>query len=170
MIKLLDILKYDYPPTISGRLSEVLSEITLNINNAADISGSVTEGEFTIGNIEYTYNINSIQNPYKDLGSFYNVQFNEKNNTSEPNTKTGNAKENYIKILSTMYKIICDFASTEHPDYIGLSTLNKSGYWNVYNTLTKTNKVPGYTRKDAGLEFTTKNDDKGKFIVLKRVE
>jgi hypothetical protein len=166
MIKLLDILKYDYLPTIQGYLLEALYEIELSTKNAVETNNN----EFTVGNIEYTYNISQIQNPYQDSGSFYSVQFNEKNNTSEPNTKTGNAKENYIKILSTMYKIINDFATTKHPDYIGLSTLDKSGYWNVYNTLTKTNSIPGYTRKDAGLKFTTKNDNKDKFIVLKRVK
>jgi hypothetical protein len=37
-----------------------------------------------------------------------------------------------------------------------------------YNNLTKTNQLPDYSRKDAGLDFTSKSGEKGKFIVLKR--
>jgi hypothetical protein len=69
-----------------------------------------------------------------------------------------------------MYKIILDFVEKEKPKYIGISSLDKSGYWNIYNNLAKTNKIPDYSRKEAGLDFTTKSGDKGKFVVLKRIE
>ena len=69
-----------------------------------------------------------------------------------------------------MYKIILDFVENKKPKYIGISSLDKSGYGNIYNNLSKTNKIPGYTRKDAGLDFITKSGDKGKFVVLKKIE
>jgi len=168
--------KFNTPVTLSSRLSSQLyelkvNEITLSPENAVEINGDVFEGEFKVGEIEYKYSIKNIPNPYKnDEGLFYGIQFDEKYNTKSPNEPTGNAKENYIKILSTIYKIILDFAEKEKPKYIGISSLNKSGYWNIYNNLSKTNKIPGYTRKDVGLDFTTKLGDKGKFVVLKRIE
>ena len=61
-----------------------------------------------------------------------------------------------------------NFVEKEKPEYIGISSLDKSGYGNIYNNLTKTNKLPGYSRKDAGLDFITKSGEKGKFIVLKK--
>jgi hypothetical protein len=176
MIKLIDILKFDTPVTLSGRLHSQLyelkvNEITLNTSNAVKINGDLFDGEFKVGDIEYIYSVRSMPNPYKnDEGLFYNIQFDEKYNDGSSNEPTGNAKENYIKILSTMYKIILDFVENKKPKYIGISSLDKSGYQNIYNNLTKTNKIPGYSRKDAGLDFITKSGNKGKFVVLKRIE
>jgi hypothetical protein len=96
--------------------------------------------------------------------------FDEKYNDKSSNEPTGNARENYIRILSTMYKIILDFAEKEKPKYMGISSLDKSGYRNIYNNLSKTNFIPNYTKKDAGLEFTNREGDKGKFIVFKKIE
>jgi len=145
-----------------------VNEIALNPNNAVEIYGDLFSGEFKVGNIEYIYSIKNIPSPYKDGELFYNIQFDEKNNNESSNEPTGNARENYIKILSTMYKILLDFVEQEKPEYIGISSLDKSGYRNIYNNLTKTNKLPGYSRKDAGLDFISKSGEKGKFIVLKK--
>ena len=178
MIKLIDLLneKFNTPNILSNKLSSQLyelkiNEITLNPSNAVEIYGDLTNGDFTVGEHDYNYRIIKMdKNPYNS-DSFYNIDFHEIGNKN-PNISlpTGNAKENYIKILSTIYKIILDFTESIKPEYIGISSLDKSGYWNIYNNLTKTNKIPGYSRKDAGLDFTSKSGDTGKFVILKRIE
>jgi hypothetical protein len=145
-----------------------VNEIKLSVENSAKIDGDIFEGSFKVGNMEYEYSIDNMDNPYKDGGIFYNVSFKEKNNNKKQNEPTGNAKENYIKILSTMYKIIVNLIKSQNPEYIGISSFDKSGYWNIYNNLTKTNPIDGYSRKDSALTFKNKNGDTGKFIVLKR--
>lgn len=170
---IVDTSKYNYTPKLSNKIFSQLhelkvNEIALNPNNAVEIYGDLFSGGFKVGNIEYIYSIKNIPSPYKDGELFYNIQFDEKNNNESSNEPTGNARENYIKILSTMYKILLDFVEQEKPEYIGISSLDKSGYKNIYNNLTKTNKLPGYSRKDAGLDFVSKSGEKGKFIVLKK--
>lgn len=170
---IVDTSKYNYTPKLSNKIFSQLhelkvNEIALNPNNAVEIYGDLFGGEFKVGNIEYIYSIKNIPSPYKDEKLFYNIQFDEKNNNESSNEPTGNARENYIKILSTMYKILLDFVEKEKPEYIGISSLDKSGYRNIYNNLTKTNTLPGYSRKDAGLDFVSKSGEKGKFIVLKK--
>jgi hypothetical protein len=165
--------KYNQPITLQDKLSTQLyemkvNEIKLSVENSAKIDGDIFEGSFKVGNMEYEYSIDNMDNPYKDGGIFYNVSFKEKNNNKKQNEPTGNAKENYIKILSTMYKIIVNLIKSQNPEYIGISSFDKSGYWNIYNNLTKTNPIDGYSRKDSALTFKNKNGDTGKFIVLKR--
>jgi hypothetical protein len=165
----LDIPKFNQPKTIQQYLVENINEISLSKENAADINGDLTGGTFTVGDITYEYSIKNISNPYKDLGTFYNIQFTPRGEvTSTP--KGG--KENYIKILSTMYKIIVDFIEKEKPTYIGISSLDNTGdknYHTVYNRLTDNNLklIPGYFRKDSNLQFDSPQG-KGRFIVLQR--
>jgi hypothetical protein len=165
----LDIPKFNQPKTTQQYLIETINEISLSKENAVDIDGDLAGGTFTVGDITYEYSIKNIPNPYKDLGLFYNVQFTPRGEvTSIP--KGG--KENYIKILSTMYKIIVDFIDKEQPDYIGISSLDNSrdkNYHTIYNRLTNNNLnlIPGYFRKDSSLQFDSPQG-KGRFIVLKR--
>ena len=164
----LDIPKFNYERTLSENLWHTLNEISLSKENAVGINGDLTGGTFTVGNITYEYSIKNIPNPYKDLGLFYNIQFTPKGElTSIPQM----GKENYIKILSTMYKIIVDFIDKKQPEYVGISSLDNNGknYHKVYANLTdnKANNIPGYFRKDVNLEFNTPQG-KGKFIVLKK--
>jgi hypothetical protein len=166
--------KYNYTPKLSNKIFSQLhelkiNEITLNPNNAVEVYGDLDNGDFTVGEYDYNYRIIKLDsNPYNS-NSFYNIDFHEIGNKSpNPSLPTGNAKENYIKILSTMYKIILDFTQNISPEYIGISSLDESGYWNVYNNLTKTNQIPGYSRKDVGLQFKDRNGKNGKFIILKR--
>jgi cytidyltransferase-like protein len=165
----LDIPKFNQPKTFVDKLCESLHEITLSKDNAVEINGDLTGGEFIVDDITYEYSIKNIPNPYKDLGLFYNIQFTPKGEiTSIP--KGG--KENYIKILSTMYKIIVDFIEKEKPEYVGISSLDNKGdknYHRIYANLTdnKFNKIPGYFRKDVNLEFNTP-EGKGRFVVLKK--
>tara|TARA_R110002126_G_scaffold5495_3_gene29121 strand:- start:157 stop:1293 length:1137 start_codon:yes stop_codon:yes gene_type:complete len=164
----LDIPKFNQPKTIQQYLIESINEINLSKENAADINGDLTGGTFAVDDITYEYSIKNIPNPYKDLGLFYNIQFTPRGEvTSIP--KGG--KENYIKILSTMRKIIVDFMEQKNPDYVGISSLDNSGsknYHTVYNRLTSNpaNLLPGYFRKDSNLEFDSPQG-KGRFIVLK---
>jgi hypothetical protein len=131
----------------------------------------VKKGEFKVGDIEYTYFIDSIDSPYGGESDFYSIAFDEKYNTSK-NIPTGNAKENYIKILSTMYKIILNFTQSQKPEYIGIASMDNMGsknYHTIYANLTdnKSNRIPGYFRKDVNLPFNTPQG-KGRMVVLKR--
>lgn len=152
-----------------------INEILLSPNNAVEIEGNIFNGKFKVGDINYDYSISKFPNPYKD-GDFYNINFGEiGNKNTDLNTRTKNAGgQNYIKILSTMYKIILDFCKEKQPNYIGISDIEGSGYSNVYNDLTKTNKLPGYSRKDAKVNFVTKDSENrninGSFVVLKKVQ
>ena len=173
---IVDIPKYNYAPKLSNKIFSQLhelkiNEITLNSNNAVEVYGDLNNGYFTVGEYDYNYRIIKLdKNPYNN-NSFYNIDFHEIGNKNpNPSTPTGNAKENYIKILSTMYKIILDFTQDESPEYVGISSLDESGYWNVYNNLIKTNQIPGYSRKDVGLQFKDKDGKNGKFIILKRTD
>jgi hypothetical protein len=166
-IYFLDSEKYNRPRTIHENLWHTLNEIILSPNNAVEINGDLTKGKFQVGNIKYTYDIKQVSNPYDDGGRFFNIMFHPEDNiTSTPQE----GKENYIKILSTMYKVILDFAEEAEPEYIGISSLdNNKNYHMVYANLTdnKSNRIPGYFRKDVNLEFNTPQG-KGRFVVLKR--
>ena len=166
----IDIPKFNYKKTLTENLWHTLNEITLSKDNAVKINGDLTGGNFKVGDITYNYNIVNLINPYSnDLGKFYNIQFTpEENITSNPQ----GGKENYIKILSTMFKIISDFAEKEKPEYIGIASMDNDGsknYHKVYNNLTdnKYNNIPGYFRKDVSLKFNS-SEGKGQFVVLKR--
>lgn len=167
-------IKYNYSPTLTSLLSSQLyemkvDEIKLNPENAVETYGDINNGDFTVGDYDYNYRIINMENNPYNSNSFYNIDFSEIGNyKSDPNLPTGNAKENYIKILSTMYKIILDFIKNVKPEYIGISSLDNSGYWNIYNNLIKSNPLSGYSRKDAGLSFTNRNGQPGKFIILKK--
>jgi hypothetical protein len=168
---ILDIPKFNQPKTFIDKLNESLNEITLSKDNAVEINGDLMGGEFSVGNKIYEYSIKNIPNPYKDLGLFYNIQFTPQENITSTPTKDTEPKD-YIKILSTMYKIIVDFIEKRKPDYIGIASLNNIGdknYHRIYTNLTdnKYNRIPGYFRKDASLEFDSPAG-KGRMVVLKR--
>jgi hypothetical protein len=175
MIKLVDLLnieKFNYQKTISENLWNTLNEIILSTDNAVEIFGDLTDGQFQVGDQIYIYKIKEFPTPpYYNPGLFYNIEFHPKDNiTSAPQ----GGKENYIKILSTMYKIILNFANKVKPEYIGIASLdndNSKNYHMVYANLTdnKFNRIPGYFRKDVSLRFSGPNGD-GKMIVLKRKE
>ena len=166
----LDTEKYNRPKTFIDKLRESLHEITLSKDNAVEIYGNLDKGKFQVGNTTYTYDIKQVSNPYDDGGRFFNIMFHpEENVTSTPQE----GKENYIKILSTMYKVILNFAEEAEPEYIGIASMdnnNSKNYHTIYTNLTdnKFNRIPGYFRKDVSLEFNTPQG-KGKFIVLKRI-
>ena len=146
-------------------------KITLNPNNAVEVYGDLTKGKFQVENDVYLYDIKQVKNPYDDGGRFFNIMFYPKGDMTDIPTGTSN-KENYIKILNTIYKIILDFAKEVEPEYIGISSMDNNrskNYHTVYTNLTdnKFNRIPGYFRKDVNLPFDT-SKGKGRFIVLKR--
>ena len=167
----LDTPKFNQPKTFTDKLNESLNEITLNPSNSVETYGNLTNGNFQIDDMTYIYDIKQVKNPYNDGERFYNIMFHPKDNvTSSPTSDT--TKENYIKILNTMYKIILDFAKEAEPEYIGISSLDNDGsknYHKIYANLTdnKYNRIPGYFRKDVNLNFDTPQG-KGRFVVLKQ--
>ena len=167
----LDIEKFNQPKTFIDNLRESLHEIVLSKENAVEINGDLTGGEFQVGNKIYVYSIKNIPNPYNDLGAFYNIQFTPQEKIVSKPTKDTNPKD-YIKILSTIYKIIVDFVEQETPKYIGIASMDNTGdknYHTIYANLTdnKFNRIPGYFRKDVNLPFNTPQG-KGRMVVLKR--
>lgn len=163
----LDIPKFNQPKTFVDRLCESLNEITLSKDNAVETYGDLIGGRFQVGNTTYIYDIKQVKNPYNDGEQFFNIMFHPEDNvTSTPQ----GGKENYIKVLSTMYKIILDFIEEAEPEYIGIASIDgNKNYHNVYANLTnnKSNRIPGYFRKDVALPFETPQG-KGSFVVLKR--
>jgi len=166
---ILDIPKFNQPKTFVDKLRESLHEITLSKNNSVEIHGDLNKGKFQVGDIVYNYSIIQMKNPYNDEGKFYNIAFHPQDKSISTPLQ---GKENYIKILSTMYKVILDFIEEIKPEYVGISSLDNIGdknYHTVYANLTdnKYNRIPGYFRKDVNLPFNTPQG-KGRFIVLKR--
>lgn len=167
--RIIDIPKFNYEKTIYHELYDTLNEITLSKENAVGINGDLEGGDFKVGDITYVYSINNIINPYKDEGKFYNISFYPDGNI---NAEPLEGKENYIKILSTIYKIVVDFAEKVKPEYIGIASMDNNenkNYHRIYANLTdnKYNRIPGYFRKDVSKEFITPQG-KGRFVVLKR--
>jgi hypothetical protein len=156
--------------SVARKLLTALHEMRLTVKNAAEVHGDLHHGYFKVGDIEYNYTILETGNPYDDGGTFYNVGF-EEVDSSAPGAglPTGNAGgRNYIKILSTMYKVVLNFTATVKPDYIAIAAYGDSNYFNIYNDLTKSNPVPGYSRKSLDLFFTSKSGQRGRAIVLKK--
>jgi hypothetical protein len=168
--KKLNIEKYNKKLELYENLWNIINEITLNPSKSVEVFGDIYKGKFEVGNIVYIYNISKMENPYTDGGDFYNIQFHPKENKTSIPTGDSN-KENYIKILNTLYKIISEFANEIKPNYIGISSMDNDGnknYHTVYNNLTKNNSIKGYVRKNANLEFKTPQG-KGRFIILKKI-
>lgn len=165
----LDIPKFSSKKDSTQQLVKTLNEITLSVDNAVEVDGNEFNGFFKVGDINYEYDINKIPSPYQDGKILYNIQFHPKDNpTSEPLS----GKENYIKILSTMYKVILNFIENVNPDYVGLASLDGfKNYHQVYANLTdnKFNNIPGYSRKDVAFPFEV-GDTTGKMVILKKKE
>ena len=163
--------KFAYEKPLSSYLQQALNEISFSTDNAADIQGDLTKGTFTVGDKTYEYDIKPFQNPYNDGGTFYNIGFTPQGQQLNLPTQDTPARD-YVKILSTMYKIILDFIESEQPDYVGIASMdNPQGkdYHVVYNSLTdnKSNRLPGYFRKDANLTFKS-DKGSGRIIVMKK--
>jgi len=157
-ILLTDVLK-DLFPHLEGTNAFVLEsmgflkEIQLNPENAVEIEGNIYNGEFQVGEVTYSYNFIKLpeDNPLPNSNSnfitdekTYDVNFHVKGENSSENKQ---GKENLIKIYSTMFKIILDFVSSISPNYLLISSFDRAGYFPAYSQLTKTNKIPGYSRK-----------------------
>ena len=136
-----------------------ISEITLDSKNGLDINWeSFTQAEFILDNIAYQVNFDELPTPailnnsdskYIYKGKLVNVGFGEKGDDpyalSSSLPKAGRA--NIIRIYTTMFKAIEEFVSRENPAYLLISSYKASGYFPIYNNLTKTNNIVGYQRK-----------------------
>ena len=159
MIKLTDLLQTVLPSNrIPNRYlvesKQVVKEIALNPENAFDITYEGDGGYFTTDDITYSFVLNEL--PIRFIfpgdksqtlftGGMLDIGFTPKGDT--PLTEPKGGRENLIKVYSTLYKIILDASTTKHPQYLSISCTDSSGYFPVYSQLTKTNKIPGYSRK-----------------------
>jgi hypothetical protein len=163
-------IKFDGPISEATYFQKALHEIVLSKDNAVKVKGGTMSGTFSVGDSKYRYSIVPFaKSPYEDDGSFYNIAFYPiSNRVSTPQE----GKENYVKILSTMYKIIMDFIEKHQPEYIGIGSLdNEEGknYHTVYARLTdnKANRIPGYFRKDVSMPYNTPQGP-GRMVVMKK--
>jgi hypothetical protein len=165
----LNINKHSYTKTLSHRLYDTLNEITLTPSNSVNVIGNEYNGEFEIDGLSYEYEVQEFDEIFDD-GLLYNISFSPKGTKIDIPTGTS-TPQNFIKILSTMYKIILDFIEKVKPKYLGISSKDNGedkNYHMLYNKLTSNNNIPGYFKKNSNLEFTTPDGNSGRIIVLKK--
>lgn len=156
-IKLKDIIKTSQQDKILIENLQILKELILSPDNAVPVKGGLKKGTFTVGDTTYSYSVSDFDFPFVlpgdkdqirlepltvDIG--FSVEGDKKDMTSYL-PKGG--KENIIKVYSTIFKIISTVAKSRNPNHIVISSYDASGYFPIYNNLTKTNKLPGYSRK-----------------------
>lgn len=134
--------------------SIIINEIKLNVGNSVETTGDIFNGTFNVGESTYRYIIDKLQSViveknFKLEGDIYNISFlDSTDDADDPESyqrKKGYA--NIVKIYSTMYKIIVDFAKQIKPDYFILISSKKSKYFPIYSELTQNNPIQGYHRK-----------------------
>jgi len=161
--------KHNYKKSFSHKLYDTLNEITLNTSNAVSVVGNEYKGEFDIDVATYEYVVQKFDKIFDD-GLLYNISFSPKGIEIDVPMGTTSPK-NFIKILSTMYKIILDFIEKVKPKYLGISSKDNGedkNYHMLYNRLTSNNNIPGYFKKNSNLNLTTPDGDSGRIIVLKK--
>jgi hypothetical protein len=156
-INLKDLLPLSEEENLLSESLSILKEIELNTKNAAKIDGGIGKGTFTVGDIVYDYNVTDYPSDIVLPGDKDNIRlegtvcdlgFTEQGGGTDfaSNLPKG-GRANLIKIYSTMYKVILTIAKAKAPNNILLSSYDQSGYFPYYNNLTKTNNIPGYSRK-----------------------
>jgi hypothetical protein len=164
--------KFGGPVTESMLLQKALHEVTLSTSNAVEVEGGAFKGLFKVGETVFEYDIKSMDSPYEDGEKLYNIGFQRQDNPSMVPTGQTSSKD-YIKILSTMYKVILTFVEKFQPEYFGIASLDSpqgKNYHTVYNSLTdnKANNIPGYFRKDANVPFNDRALGTGRMIIMKK--
>jgi hypothetical protein len=156
-INLKDLLPLSEEENLLSESLSILREIELNTKNAAKIDGGIGKGTFTVGDIVYDYTVTDYPSDIVLPGDKDNIRlegtvcdlgFTEQGGGVDfaSNLPKG-GRANLIKIYSTMYKVILTIAKAKAPNNILLSSYDQSGYFPYYNNLTKTNNIPGYSRK-----------------------
>jgi hypothetical protein len=156
-INLKDLLPLSEEENLLSESLSILREIELNTKNAAKIDGGIGKGTFTVGDIVYDYTVTDYPSDIVLPGDKDNIRlegtvcdlgFTEQGGGVDfaSNLPKG-GRANLIKIYSTMYKVILTIAKAKAPNNILLSSYDQSGYFPYYNNLTKTNSIPGYSRK-----------------------
>lgn len=140
----------------SGYLQEVsfLQEITFGNNAGEEIDWSWGRGEgfFKVGGtdykIVYEYMDPSFIRNYNLNGTVLNIGFTRKDDDDSDIRAfiRKGGREDTIKVYATVFKGIKEVVKRENPNYLMISSFKKSGYHQIYNNLSKTNKIPGYTR------------------------
>lgn len=134
-----------------------LREITMTTANAVPIEWSGDKARFTVGDTDYEADFEEwpefmvsaseyfgVKMKGGEIFTFgFNVQSDER---TLRNALPKGGTANLVKIYSTLYKVLVEFVNKYQPAYLVLSSLEASGYSTIYNTLTKSNKLPGYTR------------------------
>lgn len=169
-IKRIKRIKTHTNKPLTSTLLEHIEEIKLTQNNAVDTEGNATKGQFTVGKVTYEYEVENKGDFYGDGKDLWNVVFDIKGQEQTGRPKGG--KENFIKVLSTMYSIILKFIQVKEPDYIGIASLDgEISYNTLYSYLTnpKVNKIPGYMRKSVEEPVITVDGEMGRTIVLKKI-
>ena len=148
-------------PQLAYLLYEMLHEIKLNVNNAAEVSNN----EFIVGDITYEIKYQTININGKDIPD---ISFNQKGSKT-PNTRMRNTKPGeVIKVYSTMYKVSKDFLEKEKPEYFAVSSFAHSGYFSIYGDLVKQNPIEGYFVSNPMLQTKSKSGNILNSIILKR--
>lgn len=160
------VAEYKYKLTNTGIMSSLIREIQLTGKLAVPRVGNSDDGIFKAGNLEYIYKIDPIE--LEGRGTVWNISFGEKDPSDIKNMPTGNAKSNYIKILDTMYQVIKDFIKDKDPQYIGLSSMDKSGYYGIYSNLHKSNPLSGYMKVNDGIPFKNEDGETGKMMLFRK--
>jgi hypothetical protein len=156
-IKLKDMLPLTRQEQLLSESLSILKEIELNTKNASKIDGGISKGTFTVSDIVYDYTavdypsdiiLPGDKDQIRLEGTVCDIGFTEQGGGTDfaSNLPKG-GRANLIKIYSTMYKIILTIAKVKSPNNILLSSYDQSGYFPYYNNLTKTNNIPGYSRK-----------------------
>lgn len=150
--------------TYKDKILKILREIKLNSSNALEIDGDDFMGTFNVENEMYVYIISQ----FEDNPNFYNVGFANYNEFEKDTRLDVISGKGYIKILSTMYKIINTFLEKHKPDLFMISSNEEAGYTLIYKNLVKENPIPGYMIKTTHVSF--KKDDKNNIgVLLKKI-
>jgi hypothetical protein len=156
-LNLKDLIPFSERDTQLLESIQVLKELTLSPDNAVPIKGGLEKGTFQVGDVIYGYSVSDFDFPMilpgdKDKLTIepltVDIGFSVKGDVEDltSNLPKG-GKENLIKIYSTIYKVLLTVAKSTSPNHIMISSYDASGYFPIYNNLTKTNSIPGYSRK-----------------------
>lgn len=152
----------------------VFQESPLNPEDALEVEGTLTEGSFSVENIHWEYKIEQLTDLQilKEIGNkgpVYNINFKwiEDDLNDPENERYEIAKPCLRKIYSTIYKTVLDFCRKYKPEYISLISSSREGYYRAYSEMTKTNKIPNYSRNQViAINYTKPEGICG--ILLKR--
>lgn len=133
-----DIKKFykEYKDQILKEIQEYLDQPLKNMNKLSDTIYNVSEDGIS-ANIYFRKNYYDEPNEYFDIKSLTNTYSLEWKWTSDNEVKNRTPK-NFLRVLSSCYKVLDDFIKTKNPEVISFSGLSK-GHDSIYfgNTFKK---------------------------------